>query len=126
MRVQKIVDELGGEKIDIIQYSDNIVEYVSAALPLQGYRATQTKKKKFAQFCGRTPTFTGNRQEGKTQGLCKVDRLKIDIIKTKVIAGSHEHRIYDSREKLCQNVCFLWAVLKKDLVRIVKLVDGSR
>ena len=31
-RVQNIVDELRGEKIDIIQYSENPVEYISAAL----------------------------------------------------------------------------------------------
>lgn len=31
-RVQNIVDELNGEKIDIIKYSDDIVSYVSAAL----------------------------------------------------------------------------------------------
>ena len=31
-RVQSIVDELNGEKIDIIKYSDDIVEYVSLAL----------------------------------------------------------------------------------------------
>lgn len=31
-RVQGIVDELNGEKIDIVKYSDDIAEYVSAAL----------------------------------------------------------------------------------------------
>lgn len=31
-RVNQIVDELGGEKIDIIEYSDDPVEYISAAL----------------------------------------------------------------------------------------------
>ncbi len=31
-RVNKIVDELGGEKIDIIDYSDDPVKYISAAL----------------------------------------------------------------------------------------------
>jgi N utilization substance protein A len=31
-RVNKIVEELGGEKIDIIEYSDDPVKYISAAL----------------------------------------------------------------------------------------------
>ncbi|MDD4689224.1 MAG: transcription termination factor NusA [Eubacteriales bacterium] len=31
-RVQAIVDELNGEKIDIVKYSDDVAEYVSAAL----------------------------------------------------------------------------------------------
>ena len=32
MRVQNVIDELRGEKIDIIRYSDNIADYVSNAL----------------------------------------------------------------------------------------------
>ena len=32
MRVQAIIDELRGEKIDIIKYSDDPAEYVSQAL----------------------------------------------------------------------------------------------
>ncbi len=32
MRVQNIVDELNGEKIDIVKYSEDMAEYVSAAL----------------------------------------------------------------------------------------------
>ena len=32
MRVQTVVDELGGEKIDIVKYSDNPEEYVASAL----------------------------------------------------------------------------------------------
>ena len=31
-RVSKIVDELGGEKIDIIKYSDDLAEYIAKAL----------------------------------------------------------------------------------------------
>lgn len=31
-RVSNIVDELGGEKIDIIKYSENLEEYIAAAL----------------------------------------------------------------------------------------------
>ena len=31
-RVASIVDELGGEKIDIIKYSENMEEYIAAAL----------------------------------------------------------------------------------------------
>ena len=31
-RVASIVDELGGEKIDIIKYSENLEEYIAAAL----------------------------------------------------------------------------------------------
>ncbi|MBQ8533891.1 MAG: transcription termination/antitermination protein NusA [Clostridia bacterium] len=31
-RINKIVDELGGEKIDVVKYSDDPVEYISAAL----------------------------------------------------------------------------------------------
>ena len=31
-RVAKIVDELGGEKIDVVQYSEDPVEFISAAL----------------------------------------------------------------------------------------------
>ena len=32
MRVQSVIDELRGEKIDIIRYSENVAEYVSQAL----------------------------------------------------------------------------------------------
>ena len=32
MRVNSIVSELGGEKIDIVEYSDNLKKFISAAL----------------------------------------------------------------------------------------------
>ena len=33
-RVNKIVEELGGEKIDIVRWSEDVAEFISAALSL--------------------------------------------------------------------------------------------
>ena len=46
-RVSSIVEALGGEKIDIVKYSDNIEEYVAAALaPSEVVSVTQLDEAK--------------------------------------------------------------------------------
>ena len=49
IRVQAVIDELGGEKIDIIQYSDDPSKFIAAALsPAQNLRVELEEKKKTA------------------------------------------------------------------------------
>ncbi len=84
-RVQKIVDELKGEKIDIIKYSDNIEEYVSAALaPAKVISAAVDVEKRIC-----TVIVAGNQlslaigKEGQNARLAaKLTGWKIDIIKS--------------------------------------------
>jgi len=84
-RVQKIVDELKGEKIDIIKYNDNIEEYVSAALaPAKVISASVDNDKRIC-----TVVVAGNQlslaigKEGQNARLAaKLTGWKIDIIKS--------------------------------------------
>lgn len=47
VRVQAVINELNGEKIDIIEYSDDIVKYVQGALaPAEGFEVVVDAKKK--------------------------------------------------------------------------------
>lgn len=49
VRVQSVIDELGGEKIDIIQYSEDPVKFITAALsPAEKIKAELNEKKKTA------------------------------------------------------------------------------
>ncbi len=49
VRVQAVIDELEGEKIDIIQYSDDLVKFITAALsPAEGISVKIDEKKKMA------------------------------------------------------------------------------
>ncbi|MGB9706882.1 MAG: transcription termination factor NusA [Microgenomates group bacterium] len=49
VRVQAVIDELGGEKIDIIQYSDDPLKFIAAALsPAEKMRVELDEKKKTA------------------------------------------------------------------------------
>jgi len=84
-RVQKIVDELKGEKIDIIKFSDNIEEFVSAALAPAKVLSTSVDAEK--RIC--TVTVAGNQlslaigKEGQNARLAaKLTGCKIDIIKS--------------------------------------------
>ncbi|MDD3766828.1 MAG: transcription termination factor NusA [Eubacteriales bacterium] len=84
MRVQKIVDELGGEKIDIIKYSDNIVEYVSAALaPAKVISATANEEEKICTvFVAGHQLSLAIGKEGQNARLAaRLTGWKIDIIK---------------------------------------------
>lgn len=84
-RVQKIVDELKGEKIDIIKYNDNVEEYVSSALaPAKVISATVDTEKRIC-----TVVVAGNQlslaigKEGQNARLAaKLTGWKIDIIKS--------------------------------------------
>lgn len=50
VRVQAVINELGGEKIDIIQYSDDPVKYITAALsPAENLQIGINEKKKTAK-----------------------------------------------------------------------------
>lgn len=47
VRVQAVINELNGEKIDIIEFSDDISKYVKSALaPAEGFEVTIDEKKK--------------------------------------------------------------------------------
>jgi N utilization substance protein A len=49
IRVQAVINELNGEKIDIVEYSDNVSEYITAALaPAEGLNVEIDEKKKKA------------------------------------------------------------------------------
>jgi len=49
IRVQAVINELGGEKIDIIQFSDSVKDFISAALaPAEGLELQVSKKDKKA------------------------------------------------------------------------------
>jgi len=49
VRVQRVIDELGGEKIDIIQYSEDLEKFIAAALsPAEKIKVKVDKKKKIA------------------------------------------------------------------------------
>ncbi len=53
VRVQTVINELGGEKIDVIQYSDNPVMFIAAALsPAEGLKIELDEKKKVAYVYG--------------------------------------------------------------------------
>ncbi len=53
VRVQTVINELGGEKIDVIQYSDNPVMFIAAALsPAEDLKIELDKKKKIAYVYG--------------------------------------------------------------------------
>jgi len=53
IRVQTVINELGGEKIDVIQYSDNPAMFVAAALsPAEGLKIELDEKKKTAYVYG--------------------------------------------------------------------------
>ncbi len=50
VRVQAVIEELNGEKIDIIQFSDDTVKFITAALaPAEKIKVTIGKKKKTAR-----------------------------------------------------------------------------
>lgn len=47
VRVQAVINELNGEKIDIVEYSKNLVEYVKAALaPAEGFEVSIDESKR--------------------------------------------------------------------------------
>jgi transcription antitermination factor NusA-like protein len=47
VRVQAVINELNGEKIDIVEYSNNLVEYVKAALaPAEGFEVNIDESKR--------------------------------------------------------------------------------
>lgn len=49
VRVQSIINELGGEKIDIIEYSEDIAKFITSALqPADNLKVTLNEKKKTA------------------------------------------------------------------------------
>jgi len=49
VRVQAVIDELGGEKLDIVPYSDNPVKFITAALsPADNLKVTVDEKEKKA------------------------------------------------------------------------------
>lgn len=51
VRVQAVINQLGGEKIDIIQYNENSIEFIRAALaPAEGLVITTDEKKKRAKI----------------------------------------------------------------------------
>ncbi|MCK9478324.1 MAG: transcription termination factor NusA [Firmicutes bacterium] len=85
IRVQKIVEELKGEKLDIIKYSDNIAEYISAALAPAN--ALSVKLDEEAKIC--TVEVAGHQlslaigKEGQNVRLAaKLTGWKIDILKS--------------------------------------------
>ncbi len=84
-RVQNIVDELNGEKIDIIKYSDNPAEYISAALaPAEVDSVTVNEEEKICTaVVGKSQLSLAIGKEGQNARLAaKLTGWKIDIIKS--------------------------------------------
>jgi len=84
-RVQNIVDELNGEKIDIIKYSENPAEYISAALaPAEVDSVTVNEEEKICTaVVGKSQLSLAIGKEGQNARLAaKLTGWKIDIIKS--------------------------------------------
>lgn len=84
-RVQRIVEELMGEKLDIIKYSDNIVEYVAAALaPAKVVKATANEKEKACTVVvpGHQLSLAIGKEGQNARLAAKLTGCKIDILKS--------------------------------------------
>ena len=70
MRIDSIVSELGGEKIDIVKYSEVPEEYVSAALsPATVLEAEMTSERNRGSSIPGTPTLTSSTSAPRSSSL---------------------------------------------------------
>ncbi len=84
-RVQKIVDELKGEKIDIIKYSEDVAEYVSAALaPAKVISAKADAEQKVCTVivAGHQLSLAIGKEGQNARLAAKLTGYKIDIFKS--------------------------------------------
>lgn len=92
-RVQKIVDELKGEKIDIIKYSANVADYVSAALSPAKVISTsvdETEKICTVVVAGHQLSLAIGKEGQNARLAAKLTGFKIDILKSES-EGTEEH-----------------------------------
>jgi N utilization substance protein A len=83
VRVQAVIDELGGEKLDIIQYSQDPIKFITAALsPAENLKVTIDEKKKEAKVSAPEDQLSlAIGKEGQNVRLAaKLTGYKIDII----------------------------------------------
>ena len=83
-RVQRVVDELKGEKIDIIKYSDEIVDYVSAALaPAKVISASANEEEKICNVvvAGHQLSLAIGKEGQNVRLAARLTGWKIDIVK---------------------------------------------
>ncbi len=83
VRVQAVIDELGGEKLDIVQYSKDPVKFITAALsPAENLKVVVDEKKKYAQISAPADQLSlAIGKEGQNVRLAaKLTGYKIDII----------------------------------------------
>lgn len=84
-RVQNVVDELNGEKIDIIKYSENPAEYIAAALaPAEVEEVTVNEEEKICTVVvSKNQLSLAIGKEGQNARLAaKLTGWKIDIVKS--------------------------------------------
>ena len=81
MRINRIVEELNGEKIDIIKYSENPEDYISAALaPASIYAVIMTGEKSCRVVVGPDQLSLAIGKEGQNARLAaRLTGYKIDI-----------------------------------------------
>lgn len=83
VRVQEVINELNGEKIDIIQYNEEIEKFIAAALsPAEGVMVKLDKKKKEAKVTvpeDQLSLAIGNRGQN-ARLAAKLTGFKIDLI----------------------------------------------
>ncbi|NLB80560.1 MAG: transcription termination/antitermination protein NusA [Clostridiaceae bacterium] len=87
MRVQKVIDELKGEKLDIIKYSDNVVEYIAAALaPANVLSAALNEKEKVCtvEVAGHQLSLAIGKEGQNARLAAKLTGWKIDILKKEI------------------------------------------
>ena len=83
VRVQAVIDELGGEKLDIIQFNEDPVKFISAALaPAESLKIEIDKEKKIAKVTAPQDQLSlAIGKDGQNVRLAaKISGFKIDII----------------------------------------------
>ena len=83
VRVKAVIDELGGEKLDIIQYSEDPVKFISAALaPAESLKVEIDKEKKIAKVTAPQDQLSlAIGKDGQNVRLAaKICGFKIDIV----------------------------------------------
>lgn len=85
VRVQEVINELNGEKIDIIQYNEEIEKFIAASLsPAEGVRVELDKKKKEAKVTvpeDQLSLAIGNKGQN-ARLAAKLTGFKIDLVGT--------------------------------------------
>lgn len=102
VRVQEVIEELNGEKIDIIQYNEDLEKFIAAALsPAQGIEVKLNKKTKTAQVTVPDDQLSlAIGKEGQNVRLAaKLTGVKIDIVGSGESLEKPEKEVKDKTAK---------------------------